>query len=376
MNQRALGLFKKIKTGVYEGTRVRHGGRRLLNTALAKLQKKLGTTHLLGLPYSVILEVTNICNCNCQLCPVGQRRVKRKPGRMSWERFVAIVDKLDKYVRLIDLFQWGDPFLHPAIYKMISHISEKHIYLRVSSTLRNWSEEEAEQLVMSGLDQLAVSIHGVSEETYRAYQPRFSDTCISIEDVLVKVGAIAAMKRKRGATSFQLILKFVVNRKNEHEIDKLPDLANRLGVDYILTSPSLNLRFLPFDAAMKPRDVDEEALRKERLAVIDEWLPRNRRYVNSYYHYIREHKGMLPPVNPKWVECTYPWDQMYISWDGDVNLCCGSYDPDNGVGNIMEQPLRKIWNNPAYRDARRHLLDPSLRPESRTLCHECLGSLI
>ena len=37
-----------------------------------------------------------------------------------------------------------------------------------------WSDEHVEGLMRSGLDELALSLHGLSEESYQAYQPGFA----------------------------------------------------------------------------------------------------------------------------------------------------------------------------------------------------------
>jgi MoaA/NifB/PqqE/SkfB family radical SAM enzyme len=145
----------------------------------------------------------------------------------------------------------------------------------------------------------------------------------------------------------------------------------------VVDAPSLNLRFLPYDRKMQPRDVDEATLRRERLALIEEWLPTDRRFAGPYYEYVREHDGALPPLNGrKWTPCEIPWREAYISWDGDVNLCCATYERKDRLGNVFEEPLAAIWNNARFRAARRDILGTRRGEDPPVLCHECLGRMI
>lgn len=173
----------------------------------------------------------------------------------------------------------------------------------------------------------------------------------------------------------QANLGFIVTRNNEHEIKILLELAHQLKVDYSIEKASLNLRFLPYDRMMNLRSVDEATLQQERKALTEQWLPREDRYVNEYYRYIRDHDGALPPTNLKWFTCEWPWQAMVISWNGDVNLCSGSYTSQDSIANVFELPVRKIWNNVLYRSARRNIACQSGVNAPQIPCNGCPGRL-
>lgn len=367
---------KGLKMAWREITASRHGFTRLLHALAGKLQGKMQMTYLLGLPTYISIELTNRCACTCALCPVGQRIYSRRLGNMSWKQFTWLVDQVSSHARFIGLYNWGDPFLHPRVYDMISYVASKKIYVKVSSTLRNWDPEQAERLVRTGLDDLKVSLHGASEETYRDYQPSHTRTDISFTDALEKVRAIQLAKLRLGLTKPNITLGFIVTRNNEHEIDEFLEIARQLGVDYSLEETSLNLRFLPYDRMMRSKDLDEASLQRERKALTERWLPKEDRYVNEYYRFIRTHHGFLPPANPKWFSCEWPWQQTVISSNGDVNLCCGSYAINDRIGNVFELPLRKIWNNALYRAARRNIACRTGTNTTHVLCADCPGRLL
>ncbi|MGD9346342.1 MAG: hypothetical protein PVH84_10790, partial [Candidatus Aminicenantes bacterium] len=73
-----------------------------------------------GWPTHLQIEPTNLCNLQCRLCPVteGLRRAK---GHMTLDLFKRFIDETGDYVFLIILWDWGEPFLNPAVYEMIPY---------------------------------------------------------------------------------------------------------------------------------------------------------------------------------------------------------------------------------------------------------------
>jgi radical SAM protein with 4Fe4S-binding SPASM domain len=74
--------------------------------------------------------------------------------------------------------------------------------------------------------------------------------------------------------------------------------------------------------------------------------------------------------------CRDPWETMIVSWDGDVNLCCGSYEKKDRMGNVFEEPVRRIWNNARYQAARRSIRHQARHGDPRVLCRTCPGMLL
>jgi MoaA/NifB/PqqE/SkfB family radical SAM enzyme len=359
-----------------EATSLPHGLSRVMHAVAGRVQGRAQMRFLFGLPTYISIEVTNRCASSCVLCPVGQRRRDREGGSMPWERFTALVDEVSPHARFIGLYNWGDPFLHPRIYDMIEYVAAQKIHVKLSSTLRNWSPGMALRLVRSGLDDLKVSLHGAAEQSYADYQPRRTRADIGFSEALEKIRAIQRAKAMLGVTHPNITLGFIVTRNNENEIEAFKALARDLGVDFSLEETSLNLRLLPYSREMQRRDVDEATLAAERKALAERWLPCNERYVSAYYRYIRKHAGALPPPGTRWFECKWPWQQVVISSNGDVRLCCGSFARGEQVGNVFEEPLRKIWNNPLYRAARACIAGKPVIGAPAVLCQGCPGRLL
>ena len=78
----------------------------------------------------------------------------------------------------------------------------------------------------------------------------------------------------------------------------------------------------------------------------------------------------------KLFDCDWPWERVVISWNGDVNLCCGGFSVGERVGNVFDTPLRDIWNGPSYRAARANIAGREARQAKSVQCRSCSGRLL
>jgi len=344
---------------------------RVFNTVVNKIQAELKMEYLFAMPHTFAIEITNCCNSNCVLCPVGEGYKSRPFGYMSWDRFRRIIDEISQYATFIGLYNWGEPLLHPRVYDMIKYVAAHGVHTSVSTNLHAFRTDDAERLVKTGLNKLGVACHGLTQKTYSTYQPGKK-----LDIFIEKIKAIVDAKHRLNSKTPEINLDFIVRKDNEHEIVMLPDFAKRLEVGYLLEEVSLNLRFIGLDEHMQPRKVSEEKLCQERLARMKQWLPKDDSRVNPFYLRIRENNGRIPQLEKRLFKCTFPWHHMIICWDGDVNLCCGSFEKKHSVGNVFEESIRKIWNNKYYQAARRSILNRHRKNDVFVLCDTCPGMLL
>ena len=74
-------------------------------------------------PEKFAIETVLGCNLRCVECAVGSELVQRKHGVMSYERYLAVMEKISAHASYIYLHLWGEPMLNPDIYAMIAHAS-------------------------------------------------------------------------------------------------------------------------------------------------------------------------------------------------------------------------------------------------------------
>ena len=258
-----------------------------------------------GYPVIAQVEPANVCNLSCPLCLTASENDSRPRAVLSYDAFRAFIDDVGDYLLLIILWNWGEPFLNPDIFKMISYAKQRGILLH-SSTNGNirFSEEKAAQLVDSGLDSLIVAVDGVTQETYARYRKGGN-----LETVLENIRTIVAVKKKKGAQTPRLTLRMVVTRHNEHEIARMRALAQELEVDFF-TIKTVAMSSAPSG------DLDQE------------YVPENKDY--RMYEY--DEKSFRRKKRP--FVCMRPWKRLTLDALGEVIPCEYDYRNTHSFGNV------------------------------------------
>jgi MoaA/NifB/PqqE/SkfB family radical SAM enzyme len=348
---------------------------KLANMALVNVQFKLKTERVVGRPYKMKIESTNICNTKCQLCPTGLGIEGRPKGKMTLEQYQRLIDQLGRYLYTVDLSMWGDPLIVPEIYEMIRYAHDRGIWTYVSSNLHAFkpNKGQAEALVRSGLDMLTCSLHGASQATYEAYQPGKS-----FEEAVAKVRQIVEVRRRLRSATPAVQLNFVVTRYNEHERGAFQKLADELGCTAVFSTASMNVRFLGLDKKLQPLGLAADVLAKKTREHLERWLPKDGSHVLRPYRQMLEGAFRGEEFNgKKMFDCSWPWLMSVINWDGTVCACCGSFDPTEDMGNALQTPFAEIWNGRKYRMARRSFkrrLSPSQCQGNS--CATCPGFMV
>lgn len=336
---------------------------KLANMAVVNVEFYFKRERLIGRPYKMKIESTNICNTRCQLCPTGLGLRGRRKGKMAYEQYTDLIRQVKGHLFALDLSMWGDPLVAPDIYKMIGHAHDNGIWTYISSNLHGFKIEprkqrdgsleehdDATKLINSGLDMLTCSLHGASQETFAIYQPGKD-----FGDALTKVRHLVETKKKLKSNTPAIQLNFVVTKHNEHEIEPFRAMAEQLGCKPIFSTASMNIRFLDKDKKLTPLGLADDVLAKKTKDHLDDWLPENKDYVLSAYDQMRETgKHRSEQFNgKKTYNCSWPWRQSVINWDGSVATCCGSFEEREDIATLTDQPFKKVWNSEKYRMARR-----------------------
>lgn len=77
----------------------------------------------------IYIEITNLCNLNCDFCIKNQRKQKS----MNIEEFGIILNKIKKYTNYIYLHVLGEPTLHPNINEFISLAKKKGFNINITT---------------------------------------------------------------------------------------------------------------------------------------------------------------------------------------------------------------------------------------------------
>ena len=290
---------------------------KFLNSKLVNYQMKKGHTFLFGKPYLLVLDTTSFCNIECVWCPTGQHRNSRTSCIMPKEKAINIINYFSRYLKVILLFNWGEPLLNPYITDIIKTIKKHNIYSILSSNLNiDFTEQTAYKFITSGLNYLICSIDGASQETYEKYRKRGS-----FQKAFNNLKLLIKTKKELNLKEPFIEWQYLVFRHNENEIEQAKQMAKEIGVDKI-----------NFAKPWCPKDW---------VSTIDKYSNYNiKKDVKEYKKYNNY--------------CNWLWNGIVINANGSVSPCCSVENESEDFGNIFETPFYKLWNNKNYREARKY----------------------
>jgi MoaA/NifB/PqqE/SkfB family radical SAM enzyme len=264
------------------------------------------------LPEIVQIESTNMCNAKCVFCPRDE--MHRVEGIMSMELYRKVVDECAELgITHVRMHNYGEAFLDRTLVEKIRYAKQKGI--KEVGLISNGSlitDRVAQGIVDAGLDAINISVDASGREVFDSTRIGLNyDKVIANIERLVRIRAEAGKRRPK------LILSFV--RQNN--------------------------------------SVDEQAF-------IEHW-----RHIADKIHITDLHNwgGTLNAESDVNYPCYRPWLTFTVLWDGRVSLCCADFDGRTILGDLNASTIRDVWNNEAYRTARRQHLDHG-GPE---VCQSC-----
>ena len=350
-----------------------------------------GRATISGLPFVLMIEPTNLCNLHCPLCPSGDGRLTRPRGMMERTTFDRILKQTQGAVKFLQLWNQGEPLLHPDLPWMIRRAKTQGMFVSMSTNGHPLADPSvARDIVRSGLDHLIVSVDGATQETYARYRRggNLQTVLRGIEHV-VEARMKPHRKDAKNAKNFKtwglpffasfaplrwilpqsairnpkrpwIELQCIVMRHNEHEIPAMKALARKLGVDRLalktvqIDTPDQAGTFLPSDrkqsryAAQERKPTTEDHGSTQKKPTDLPWA--------SVDFRDKVWKDGTLMTKRKRDTCRRLWFSAVINWDGNVVPCCFDKDGDFVMGNILQESLEQIWRGRRYRAFRNAVL--------------------
>lgn len=243
----------------------------------------------------IYVEISNICNLNCRFCP----GTKRQTGRMSAERFAALLPKLRPYTDYLYFHVMGEPLCHPQLETLLTLAGQ--VGFRVILTTNGVLLGQLGEMLLNndGLYKVNISLHAFEANDLPVPFRRYLDGCFSF-------GRAAAGR------------KLVVYR-----------LWNQGGED--------------------ARNAEIISRMKEHFT--GAWVQEQKGIrVDQRVYLEHGEKFDWPdpdaPDNGGRFACRGLKDQLAVLWDGTVIPCCLDHEGELALGNLFEQELADILSTP------------------------------
>jgi len=289
-------------------------------------------------PLHMQIELTNYCNLNCPVCPIGIREMRRDSKAMDVSLFEHLMDELGPYLLTASLWAWGEPLLHPRLEEIL-RIARKHPVITLLSTNgQNLCEEAViNALITAPPTYLIVAIDGLTDDTHSKFR-----VGAKLDPILSGVRRLAEIKRKERIEFPILHMRYMVMKHNEHEVPRLENFVRENGFDL------LTLR---------------------TLSIIDSSR-------DTHQTFVPEAKGLMAydyeggkRIRRSDFICQQPFWFPTVFADGTVVACEQDYNAQQSFGKFSpDMSFADLWFGRQSMTIRRMIRDA---PENLSFCRNC-----
>lgn len=242
----------------------------------------------------VYLEISNICNLNCQFCP----GTKRKPRTMTEAELNLLLPKLRPWTDFLYFHLMGEPLCHPLLASFLQAASDQGFKVILTTNGSLLEKQQAVLLSSPGLHKVNISLHAFEA----------NDLTIPFETYLKQCFAFGKAAEGRKLVVFRLWNQGGADKRNE-------EILSALEV------------YFP-----KPWVQERKGIRIGNRVYLEygdkfDWPDLN-----------AEDQGQQ-------VFCYGLMDQIGVLCDGTVVPCCLDHDGDLALGNLLEADLEEILSS-------------------------------
>jgi radical SAM protein with 4Fe4S-binding SPASM domain len=306
-------------------------------------------------PYKIQMELTNVCNLSCTMCPIDD--LERGRGYLKFEDFKKIYDQiLPPYVTFTGI---GEGLLNPDIFKIISYAKSRGSFAKMDTNGMLLTEKRIRRLLATKVDIISNSIDGMDKETYEAIRRKSNfDTVISNLKNLVRI-------RNETGSNTEIHIFLVLQKSNYKQFPEFIKFGDSIGVNSISGTFISNMSH-DVNKDYTIEHCDEAELDNLMRQVIElKKTVRANLEESEIIRYIKNWKEKKV-INWAKVACFRPWYAPFINWDGDVCMCCYCVDKEVVFGNALKEPFAKLWNNEKARAMRK-----MVRTNRVGVCAQC-----
>ena len=126
-----------------------------------------------------------------------------------------------------------------------------------------------------------------------------------------------------------IILQFIVFKSNQHQLNRIKEIAKQLGVDKLSIKTAQIYNF------------------ESKSDIIPD---------NSQYSRYKKLNGVFAINNTMSNNCWRMWSSCVITWDGKMVPCCFDKDAHYVLGDVYKKKFINIWKSDAQQEFRQRVL--------------------
>jgi organic radical activating enzyme len=257
------------------------------------------------LPLSVMIELNNTCNLNCQMC--STKSAQRKKGIMDFNDYHRLIQEIATLgIRNITLYTHGEPLLYPHLSLAVEIAKGRGLTVSISTNGNLLDEKLGRALLQAGLDVLRYSIEGATKASYEKIRIGGD-----FDHLLANMQQFKRLRDQLGAKT-AIHLNTIVMAETEPELKVFI------------------YRYSPLVDSMHFSVLSNQA--------------------GSYALF--DNNSIIPSLRREKSPCGLLWKTFIVNWDLTATACCVDFHGDILVGNLREQSIQEIWLGERYQHFR------------------------
>lgn len=291
-------------------------------------EKLVARANGLKQPINGILELTPLCNMNCDMCYVRLSRSEMEArGRLrSGAEWLELGRQMAEAGTLFVLLTGGEPLTHPDFREIYLGLKRMGMILTINTNGTLIDREWAEFFGKMKPRRVNVTLYGADEETY-------GSLCHNPGGFQKTVDAIRLLR----ANGVAVKLNGSITPANENQIEQIIEIARELDVPYKLDTymyPGCRERSLPYDrqARLLPEAAAGAQVRANLYGLPPEAV---RACADSLFE-----KMASAPEYTTGLSCRAGSSSYMVNWQGRMRPCIMVDEPSV---DAFELGFEKAW---------------------------------
>lgn len=282
-------------------------------------------------PINAILELTPLCNMNCDMCFVrlSAGEMKQKGRLRSAEEWIGLGREMKEAGTLFVLFTGGEPLLHPDFRSIYTALKKMGMILTVNTNGTLIDEEWADFFAQYLPRRINITLYGANESTYQRlchYPDGYQKARKAIKLLLER--------------HIDVKINGTITPKNIEDLDGMFSIAGKYDTAWKFDTylfPACRERSAGFNN--RSRLSPQEAA-KARVKIMQE--KEQERFAQTASDFVK--MGNAPAGNeiPLPMQCHAGKSSFFINWQGMIRPCVFMSYPEF---DVKEMGFQEGWNN-------------------------------
>lgn len=314
-------------------------------------------------PINAILELTPLCNMNCDMCFVrlSAEEMKQKGRLRSAEEWIGLGREMKDAGTLFVLFTGGEPLLHPEFKKIYIAYKRMGMILTVNTNGTMIDEQWADFFAKYPPRRINLTLYGKDKQTYQ-------NLCHYPDGFGKALRAIQLLQERK----VDVKVNGSITPENARDIEELFLIVDQMDAVW------------KFDTYMYPASRERNHLFEEKSRLTPEEAAAARvrlmekrqgkeKFPDFAQRFLQQGKAELGEYIAGEVKCRAGRSSFMVNWQGMMRPCVMLSDPEEPVFDIG---FAKAWKRITERFGKVRLSEECSACTMRDVCQNCAACAV